>query len=724
MLSLALSAMALQAQVTPVVQHVTITQGKTLADVSSFRLTGADKADPQSVALLRSSLPIKSKGAVEIIIGEKGDKAVKPFADKIPATPEGYYLNIQAPDKIIIAGADERGTFYGVQTLLQTLRRHPVRAQEITDYPSMASRGVIEGFYGNPWSHTDRLSQFDFYGRHKMNVYVYGPKDDPYHHSRWYEPYPADKAEQMKELTQAAAKNKVKFVWAMHPSNSIETPEQRTQALRKFEQMYGLGVRNFAIFFDDISAKSVDTQIDYLNFLDREFVKKHSDVGPLVVCPTIYNRAWNSGNYLNKMGTGLNPDIEIMWTGNSVCDFINVEDCQWFTDQTTRKPYIWLNYPVNDYGMHNLLMGPMEGNDVEINNMTAAFCSNPMQYAEASKVALYQIADFAWNGKAFNPQASWEGALAELMPDHIDAFRAFCENNVDVGQSVHGLRLWGETPEFAAMNKCFKAFTPAAIAAYKAWFTWQGQAADELLAVYDTNPLLREVKEWIEAMKCQSRQGLAMIDMAENINQPARFIAAYKTFEAAGEDAEKLISRNFEGSIQRVNVKTGTLHVAPFIKQNSRELINLFKKTGAEYPADLFPEQVLENGAYYIKHNGRWLGNPEAGSKGGAPVFQSEIDDINPNRQEWLIQYDPVNERYSIRNSKDNRYLNEAFKFGVNPYSRDWNTYVIKKDDQGRYSIQNGGNGGNANWGVTGDKITANPNGANNFIFEIIPVID
>ena len=23
-----------------------------------------------------------------------------------------------------------------------------------------------------------------------------------------------------------------------------------------------------------------------------------------------------------------------------------------------RDPFIWLNYPVNDYGQHNLLMGP------------------------------------------------------------------------------------------------------------------------------------------------------------------------------------------------------------------------------------------------------------------------------------------------------------------------------------------------------------------------------
>src|SRR5690606_39532881 len=34
-------------------------------------------------------------------------------------------------------------------------------------------RGAIEGFYGPPWSHEDRLSQPELYGEHKMNAYIY-----------------------------------------------------------------------------------------------------------------------------------------------------------------------------------------------------------------------------------------------------------------------------------------------------------------------------------------------------------------------------------------------------------------------------------------------------------------------------------------------------------------------------------------------------------------------
>lgn len=680
---------------------------------ASYRITGSEQADPRAVKALQALNPSPS-GQIEVIVGEKDDPAVAPWAAKVPQKAEGYYLAVE-PSKVVIAGADGAGTFYGVQSFLKLAGQCCVPQVAIADAPAIAKRGVIEGFYGNPWSHADRLSQFDFYGRHKMNTYVYGPKDDPYHHARWYEPYPADKAAEMKALTAAAAANKVNFIWAMHPSNSIETKADRRKALDKFQQMYDLGVRNFAIFFDDISAKSVDTQIDYLNFLDREFVKKHPDVGNLVVCPTVYNRSWASGDYLNKMGTQLNGDIEIMWTGNTVCDMINVEDCQWFTGQTTRLPYIWLNYPVNDYGQHNLLLGPVYGNDKEIAPMVSAFCSNPMQYAEASKVALAQLADFAWNPDGYDENRAWLDATAELQPDHVDAFRLFCENNVDVGLSVHALRFLGETPDFPSLQTSDD---------YQQWFEARRDAANELLSAADSgDPLLTEVREWIVAMQLQAAMGLETVAMQRAIDadNPQAFINAYARYAALETEAGEIVSRGFEGSIQAVHVQTGTLHVKPWLKQTTRTLIDRFKQAGHTAPQGLFPTQVLENGSYYIKHNGRWLGNPQAGGKGGAPIFQADIDDINPNRQEWLIVLDPVTERYSIRNSKDERYINEIFNFGVNPYSRDWNTYVIKKNADGLFSIQNAGNGGQNFWGVDGDAIKAAPVNENHYIFEIIP---
>ena len=84
--------------------------------------------------------------------------------------------------------------------------------------------------------------------------------------------------------------------------------------------MYGLGIRSFAVFFDDIAGEGArgEKQAELLNYVDSVFVKKHGDIAPLLLCPTIYNRAWsgNGDQYLNALGRSLNPGIEVMWTGN------------------------------------------------------------------------------------------------------------------------------------------------------------------------------------------------------------------------------------------------------------------------------------------------------------------------------------------------------------------------------------------------------------------------
>ena len=82
----------------------------------------------------------------------------------------------------------------------------------VTDYPSVPQRGLVEGYYGNPYSKENRMGLFEMFGRQKMNVYIYGPKDDAYHKSKWREEYPAAQAAQITEYVNAAKANKVDFV--------------------------------------------------------------------------------------------------------------------------------------------------------------------------------------------------------------------------------------------------------------------------------------------------------------------------------------------------------------------------------------------------------------------------------------------------------------------------------------------------------------------------------
>ena len=51
-------------------------------------------------------------------------------------------------------------------------------------------RGIVEGFYGKPWTQEQRIDMMAFCEAHRLNAYIYAPKDDPYHREKWREPYP------------------------------------------------------------------------------------------------------------------------------------------------------------------------------------------------------------------------------------------------------------------------------------------------------------------------------------------------------------------------------------------------------------------------------------------------------------------------------------------------------------------------------------------------------
>lgn len=203
--------------VSPTPQNVSWGDAVAFTNDVAYALVG--EADADAVALFKKNFA--TEGALQVVMGERGDAAVADYEALIPQKAEGYYLSVTA-DKVVIAGNDGAGTFYGVQTFIQLASQPQVMEVTITDYPSVVHRGLVEGYYGNPYSEANRMSLFELFGRQKMNIYIYGPKDDVYHRGRWRENYPADQAEKIKQYVAAAKANKVDFVWAIHPGENIQ----------------------------------------------------------------------------------------------------------------------------------------------------------------------------------------------------------------------------------------------------------------------------------------------------------------------------------------------------------------------------------------------------------------------------------------------------------------------------------------------------------------------
>lgn len=524
-------------------------------------------------------------GSMPLIVGVRGDKAVKAFAKHIPQRAEGYYLSVS--DKaVVIAGADERGLFYGLQTLRQMLFDGKLAVGEVRDYPDVPYRGVVEGFYGTPWSFEDRLSQLDFYGRNKLNVYIYGPKDDPYHSvPNWRKPYPSEEAKNIRTLVERANDNGVIFYWAIHPGQDIKwNDEDRANLLRKFEAMYELGVRGFAVFFDDIwgEGTKADKQAELLNYIDDHFVKVKKDVAPLIMCPTEYNKAWSKieKGYLPTLGDKLNQGIEIMWTGNSVVACIDKPDMEWINKHIKRKAYIWFNFPVSDFVRDHLLLGETYGNSLEIAGDVSGFLSNPMEHAESSKIALYSVADYTWNMKAYQSHDSWLRAMPEVFPEAPDALLTFAKHSSALGQNGHRFER-EESVELQPLLRRVQTQTVGQedLDRLREECVEIVRSTNILLASQSNPNMIDEMKPWLNMAKLVGEYGQIILSM--NPKNLDAFRSDYFQVKAL-QRLMYLLDITANQNPYQPGVKYGSQHLLPALNAQLKRVVEVYNRTTNE----------------------------------------------------------------------------------------------------------------------------------------------
>ncbi|MFD1614010.1 beta-N-acetylglucosaminidase [Gelatiniphilus marinus] len=574
--------------INPKPQHVVIGEYFDTPIHFNIKQKSTDNATEKLLSSFFNNDNISGSG-LSIQIGNINDRFSKKLKNKVPNKAESYHINL-TKKQISVIGRDARGIYYGVRTLLALLKNAVIPIGEISDYPDVTARGTVEGFYGTPWSFQHRLRQIDFYGENKLNTYIYGPKDDPYHSSpNWRKPYPETEAAQIKKLINRAKLNHVDFVWAIHPGKDIKwNNEDRTALLHKFELMYNLGVRAYAVFFDDISGEGTNPnqQADLLNFLHTEFIKKKKDVKPLIMCPTEYNKGWSKpeGGYLETLGKQLDPSIRIMWTGNTVVADVDKETMAWINAKINRNAFIWWNFPVSDYVRNHMLLGPAYGNGKDIAQDLSGFVSNPMEHAEASKIAIYGVADYTWNMSEYQPENNWKKALQVVMPKSYKALEVFATHNSDLGPNGHRYRR-KESVSFAPIADAFlkdlKAnSTIENFETVRKEFQAIVEASYILLNSTDNPLLLEEIRPWVEQFKLLGQSGLAMLNMhtALEAQQATDFERSYNAVKAIKTEMYNIDRKENQNPYQP-GIKTATLVITPLIDKSFVYLTQAYNKT-------------------------------------------------------------------------------------------------------------------------------------------------
>ncbi|MDI3405481.1 beta-N-acetylhexosaminidase family protein [Streptomyces cavernicola] len=434
----------------------------------------------------------------------------------VPDHAEGYALRVSGGTKSTVAlgGTDAAGQFYAVQTLRQLFTRTEdgpsrIAGASVSDRPAMPLRGSIEGFYGPPWTHEERLDQMEFLGDVRANTYVYAPKDDPYHREKWREPYPADKLGELADLVERASEHHVRFTFAVSPGTSIcySDPADTAALTAKLGALYDIGVRSFSIPLDDISytkwncagdeaefgapgrGAAAQAQVKLLNTVQREFVEAREGTNPLQMVPTEYGDLTDTA-YKETMRSTLDPNVEVMWTGTDVVPpEITNEQAERASELFGRKVFVWDNYPVNDFARTRgrLLMAPYDKREAGLSAHISGLVSNPMNQESASKPAMFTMLDFAWNDEAYDRDASARQAALYLAGGDAhtaDAVQRFVDLN-------HLAPTFGDTP--------WQPQSPRLTAETAAF--WKAYENEPAAAVREFRPVVREIAQVPETLR-------------------------------------------------------------------------------------------------------------------------------------------------------------------------------------------------------------------------------
>ena len=334
--------------------------------------------------------------------------------------------------------------------------------------------------------------------------------------------------------------------------------------------MYDLGVRDFAIFFDDISGEGTNPlkQTELLNRLTDDFVKAKGDVSPLTVCPTDYSKLWANPTPQGSLaiyGKSLNPDIKVFWTGDVVCSDLTPETMEWINSRIKRPAYYWWNYPVTDYIRNFILQGPVYGLDTSLTkDDVCGVISNPMEHGEASKLALYGVADYAWNIANYNPIDNWERGLEELAPKAKDAYRTFAIHSSDTENGYRRDESW-ETKTFRIAD-----WKDATAQALKEEFEKVEKVPAEMEQGCENKALLQELRPWLIEFGKLGTRGKQAIELAQIYragNNDADFWNKYIHNLMSTDDR-----KNYEAH------KSGTLKLQPFYENAMDDMAHGFLK--------------------------------------------------------------------------------------------------------------------------------------------------
>ncbi|XP_063013922.1 protein O-GlcNAcase-like [Melospiza melodia melodia] len=291
--------------------------------------------------------------------------------------------------------------------------------------------GVVEGFYGRPWSMDQRKLLFQWLQQRGLNCYMYAPKDELKHRLLWREPYTEHEAARMRSLIGAAHERGVEFIFAISAGQDMvfSSAGDRLLLQQKLRQVAALGCRSFALLFDDIDPCMCQADRDVFPSLAQAQASVANQVyqelgqpSVFLFCPTEYCSSLCSPSpsqscYLQTIGQELLPGIAVIWTGPKVVSQeLSAELLEEVEAVLRRPPVIWDNLYANDYDCRRVFLGPYMGRAPGLMARLQGLLLNPNCELQANFIPIHTLG--TWFGSelgscAHTEHTGMEGALGD-----------------------------------------------------------------------------------------------------------------------------------------------------------------------------------------------------------------------------------------------------------------------------------------------------------------------
>lgn len=298
--------------------------------------------------------------------------------------------------------------------------------------------GVVEGFYGQPWSPGQRMTLLGRMRDWGLNTYFYAPKDDLKHRALWRACYDDAELAAMRELIGACGENGIRFVYGIGPGLDLRfsSPDELVRLEQRFAQLMDSGCAGFSLLFDDIPDRlHPDDESRFGSFAAAQaavtntmfqWVRRRRPEAAFLFCPTPYcgrmeRRRLGGDDYLETIGRELHPEVNVFWTGPEIVpERITVESIRALRAKIRRPPVLWENLHANDYDLRRFYCGPYSGRDPELKSEIRGILANPNTEFEANFIPLRTLSRYlaatVSSRESWNPRREFLAAAEEWLP--------------------------------------------------------------------------------------------------------------------------------------------------------------------------------------------------------------------------------------------------------------------------------------------------------------------